>query len=325
MRCVNYRSNMTGLVKLMKGTKFTDTQLSYLRQIPFWQLLNALRTGEIDLDKCMNYDDVVVHILQTYKASKDTIYVGKKKMNIHDNDIKLIFGVDCGTKPMDISYEPQCDEPPTTSPELDNIKKEQHGGNSSEFFGKGVYLNDSDNDINIPFSSLLGKRAIVVASTSQLDIIEMLVKENWKALGIIRQWEAKYKHLEFSWELKARVITDLEDKLFNQSSPPNMNTEIKKCMDQKDAKIRRLTQLVIDLECEKTVHQHLFDDKSVHIVTQVEAQKHHDSLNKQPPTPMQHNLSPPSRVKRIEEKDQKKHCLPDFQYPDLLGQKKEHD
>ncbi|GMP77739.1 hypothetical protein CsSME_00033908 [Camellia sinensis var. sinensis] len=25
-------------------------------------------------------------------------------MNIHDNDIKLIFGVDCGTKPMDISY-----------------------------------------------------------------------------------------------------------------------------------------------------------------------------------------------------------------------------
>ncbi|GMP50598.1 hypothetical protein CsSME_00017150 [Camellia sinensis var. sinensis] len=25
-------------------------------------------------------------------------------MNIHDNDIKLIFGVDCGTKTMDISY-----------------------------------------------------------------------------------------------------------------------------------------------------------------------------------------------------------------------------
>ncbi|KAL7247688.1 hypothetical protein ACSBR2_002576 [Camellia fascicularis] len=52
----------------------------------------------------MKYDDVVVHVLQMYKASKDAFYIGEKKMNIHDNDIKLIFGVDYGTKPMDISY-----------------------------------------------------------------------------------------------------------------------------------------------------------------------------------------------------------------------------
>ncbi|KAL7212413.1 hypothetical protein ACSBR2_015155 [Camellia fascicularis] len=88
----------------------------------------------------------------------------------------------------------------------------------------------------------------------------MLVKENRKAWDIIRQWEAKYKHLEFSWELRARVIVDLEDKLFNQSRPPNMNTKIKKCMEQKDAEIKRLTQLVIDLECEKTVLEDLYDD-----------------------------------------------------------------
>ncbi|KAL7263788.1 hypothetical protein ACSBR1_001859 [Camellia fascicularis] len=54
-------------------------------------------------------------------------------------------------------------------------------------------------------------------------------------------------------------------------------------MEQKDAEIRRLTQLVINLECEKIVLQDLFDDQSVHIVTQAEAQKHHDSLSKQPP------------------------------------------
>ncbi|THG05254.1 hypothetical protein TEA_023808 [Camellia sinensis var. sinensis] len=70
------------------------------------QLLNiyALRNNEIDLDKCMKYDDVVVHVLQMYKTLKDAFYIGEKKMNIHDNDIKLIFGVDCGIKPMDISY-----------------------------------------------------------------------------------------------------------------------------------------------------------------------------------------------------------------------------
>ncbi|GMQ08715.1 hypothetical protein CsSME_00052321 [Camellia sinensis var. sinensis] len=52
----------------------------------------------------MKYDDLVVHVLQMYKASKDAFYIGEKKMNIHDNNIKLIFGMDCGTKPMDISY-----------------------------------------------------------------------------------------------------------------------------------------------------------------------------------------------------------------------------
>ncbi|KAL7196304.1 hypothetical protein ACSBR1_036332 [Camellia fascicularis] len=95
---------MTRLVKLMKSTKFTQSQLDCLRQTPFWHLLNALRTSEISLDKCMKSNDVVVHVLQTYKASKDAFYIREKKMNIYDSDIKLIFGVDCGTKPMDISY-----------------------------------------------------------------------------------------------------------------------------------------------------------------------------------------------------------------------------
>ncbi|XP_028119558.1 uncharacterized protein LOC114317063 [Camellia sinensis] len=85
-------------------------------------------------------------------------------------------------------------------------------------------------------------------------------------------------------------------------------------MEQKDKEIKRLTQLVIDLECDKTILQDLYDDQSVHIVTQAMSER-------QPPSPMQHNISPPSRVKRIKEKDRKEHRLPDFQYPDLPGQK----
>ncbi|KAL7180123.1 hypothetical protein ACSBR1_043356 [Camellia fascicularis] len=454
MRRVNCRSNMSGLVKLMKSTKFTQAQLGCLQQTPFWHLLDALRNNEIDLDKCMKYDDVVMHVLQMYNASKDAFYIGEKKMNIHDSDIKLIFGVDCGSKLMDISYGPKpktgiinkrckhvsrltskwirtlltetlkgkkkddneevarldgatthiwshwsmqeydwakqirttltssisqndknpakvtgcimllmywlCEhttilqphkpnvfpryvkwdltalqkkmkttsladigfnevnagelfaipielqkfrcktlkvepgiyEPATTSPNLSDIKEEQHNGSNSQFSGDGVELKDNNEDIH----KGLGRQ---------------------KAWGVIRQWEAKYKHLQFSWKLRARVIADLEHKLFNQSSPPNMNTEIKKCMEQKDEEIKRLTQLVIDLECEKTILQDLYDDQSVHIVTQAVAQK-------QPPSPMQHNLSPPSRVQRIKEKDRKEHRLPDFQYPDLPGQKQPH-
>ncbi|GMP39725.1 hypothetical protein CsSME_00010445 [Camellia sinensis var. sinensis] len=88
-------------------------------------------------------------------------------------------------------------------------------------------------------------------------------------------------------------------------------------MEQKDKEIKRLTQLVIDLECDKTILQYLYDDQSVHIVTQAMSER-------QPPSPMQHNISPPSRVKRIKEKDRKEHRLPDFQYPNLPGQKQPH-
>ncbi|KAL7197553.1 hypothetical protein ACSBR2_020147 [Camellia fascicularis] len=82
--------------------------------------------------------------------------------------------------------ELECVELATTYPDLSNIEEEQHSGSNSKFPEEGVDLNDSDEDIEIPFSSPLGERAIIIASTSQPDIIDMLVKENWKAWGIIR-------------------------------------------------------------------------------------------------------------------------------------------
>ncbi|KAL7213521.1 hypothetical protein ACSBR2_016115 [Camellia fascicularis] len=123
--------------------------------------------------------------------------------------------------------EPEIYEPATTPSNLSDMKEEQHNGNNSHFSGDGVELKDSDEDIHIPFSSPHDDRAIVIPNTKQPDFIDVLIKENRKAWDDIRQWEAKYKHLQFSWKLTARVIADLEHKLFNQSSPPNMNTEKK--------------------------------------------------------------------------------------------------
>ncbi|CAL5347565.1 unnamed protein product [Camellia sinensis] len=86
-----------------------------------------------------------------------------------------------------LKVEPEIYEPATTSPNLSNIKEEQHNGSNSQFFRDGVELNDSNEDIDIPFSSPHDKRAIVIANTSQPDIIDMLVKKNRKAWGIIRR------------------------------------------------------------------------------------------------------------------------------------------
>ncbi|KAL7214613.1 hypothetical protein ACSBR1_026912 [Camellia fascicularis] len=229
---------MTGLVKFMKTTKFTEAQLICLQQTPFWNLLDALRNNQIDLDKCMKYDDVVVYVLQMYKASKDAFYIGEKKMNIHNSDIKLIFGVDCGSKPMDISYG--------AKPKTGIVNKICKNVSRGETIGWGYYAHMVPLETMREYDWAKQIRTTLTSSISQND------KNPAKVTGCV---------------------------MLLMSSPPNINTEIQKCMEQKDEEIKRLTQLVIDLECDKTILQDLYDDQSVHIVTQAVAEKH-------PPSPM---------------------------------------
>ncbi|CAL5372192.1 unnamed protein product [Camellia sinensis] len=201
-------------------------------------------------------------------------------------------------------------------------KDSQCSDDSDGFSVDAMDLNDVGHDINPSFNTPNAERGIIIAQPTEPDIVDVLIKENQKAWGLVRQWEAKYKQLEESWELRARVIAALEANLFDQSGPSNMDMDMKNCMEWKDAEIQRLTKLAINLECEKTILQDLFDDQFVHIITQVEAQKAHDSLKKHPTAALEHIISPPSRVKRIKQKVRKEHQLDEFEYPNLPGQKK---
>ncbi|CAL5384413.1 unnamed protein product [Camellia sinensis] len=386
MKKVNYRSNITGLVKLLKDTKFTSGQLKCLRKTAFWPLFDSLISNEIDFNHCMKYDDVIVRIVQTFKQSSGRFYIGDKNIQSFRSDVSLIFGVDYGTKSIDLSYGakpttgiihrmckdywlcehatilqsrnpnaiPRCVKwdltalhsnmmsitlvyggelmaSPTEAkmyrhtklnvepkPEIlssavakkdesteDQSKDSQRSDDRDAFSVDAVNLNDVGHYINPSCSTPNAEKGIIIAQPTEPDIVEVLIKENQKAWALVRQWEAKYKQLEESWELRARVIAALEAKLFDQSGSSN-----------------RLTKLVINLECEKTILQDLFDDQSVHIITQVEAQKAHDSLNKNPTAALEHIISPPSRVKRIKQKVRKEHRLDEFEYPNLPGQKK---
>ncbi|GMP63231.1 hypothetical protein CsSME_00025000 [Camellia sinensis var. sinensis] len=111
MKKVNYRSNITGLVKLLKDTKFTSGQLKCLRKTPFWPLFDCLTSNEVNLNHCVKYDDVIVRIVQTFKPSSERFYIADKSIQIFRSDVSLIFGVDCNTKSMDLSYGAK----PTTS------------------------------------------------------------------------------------------------------------------------------------------------------------------------------------------------------------------
>ena len=94
--------------------------------------------------------------------------------------------------------EPEIYEPATTSPNLFDIKEEQHNGSNSRFSGDGVELKDCNEDIHVPFSSPHNDSAVVLPSTNQPAFIDVHIKENRKAWGVLKQCEAKYKHLQFS-------------------------------------------------------------------------------------------------------------------------------
>ncbi|CAL5368348.1 unnamed protein product [Camellia sinensis] len=269
MKKVNYRSNITGLVKLLKDTKFTSGQLKCLRKTPFWPLFDCLISNEIDLNHCMKYDDVIV---------PTCVYGGE--LMASPTEAKMYHH----TK---LSVEPK--------PEI-----------LDAFSVDAMDLNDVGHYINPSCSTPNAEKGIIIAQPTEPDIVEVLIKENQKAWGLVR------------------VIAALEAKLFDQSGPSNVDMDMKTCMEWKDTEIQRLTKLVINLECEKTILQDIFDDQSVHIITQVEAQKAHDSLNKHPTAALEHIISPPSRVKRIKQKVRKEHRLDEFEYPNpnLPGQKK---
>ncbi|GMP66324.1 hypothetical protein CsSME_00026723 [Camellia sinensis var. sinensis] len=80
MKKVNYRSNITRSVKLLKDTKFTNGQLKCLRKTPFWPLFDCLISNEVDLNHCMKYDDVIICIVQTFKPSSRRFYIKDKSI-----------------------------------------------------------------------------------------------------------------------------------------------------------------------------------------------------------------------------------------------------
>ncbi|GMP81114.1 hypothetical protein CsSME_00035933 [Camellia sinensis var. sinensis] len=86
-----------------------------------------------------------------------------------------------------LKLEPYCDDSPITSVKYDENKNERQGRSNTKFFAEAIDLNDNNDDINIEFSSPTSKRGLLVARTTQNDIMEMLVKENRKVWGIIRQ------------------------------------------------------------------------------------------------------------------------------------------
>ncbi|GMP82218.1 hypothetical protein CsSME_00036624 [Camellia sinensis var. sinensis] len=52
----------------------------------------------------MKYDGVIAKIIETYNPSSNSFKIGPKFVKLSAHDIKLIFGIDCESVPMETAY-----------------------------------------------------------------------------------------------------------------------------------------------------------------------------------------------------------------------------
>ncbi|CAL5338194.1 unnamed protein product [Camellia sinensis] len=99
-----YRSNIQSLIKFFKTTKLREKHLTLLRMTHFSLLVDTLSENKVKRRDSIKYDDVVAKILQTYQMDGTTFEIAGKKLKLKRNDFKLIFGIACGQKKMNLAY-----------------------------------------------------------------------------------------------------------------------------------------------------------------------------------------------------------------------------
>ncbi|CAL5378862.1 unnamed protein product [Camellia sinensis] len=70
----------------------------------FSLLVDTLSENKVKRRDSIKYDDVVAKILQTYQMDGTTFEIAGKKLKLKRNDFKLIFGIACGQKKMNLAY-----------------------------------------------------------------------------------------------------------------------------------------------------------------------------------------------------------------------------
>ncbi|CAL5322656.1 unnamed protein product [Camellia sinensis] len=89
---------------MLPTTKLIEEHLTLLRKTPFSLLVDTLSENKVKRRDSIKYDNVVAKILQTYQMDGTTFEIVGKKLKLKRNDFKLIFGIACGQKKMNLAY-----------------------------------------------------------------------------------------------------------------------------------------------------------------------------------------------------------------------------
>lgn len=100
---LTYRSNLKGIIDLMKEINLTDKHIEALKRTPFWLLLDAIRRKKLDYTTCQKKDDFIERFIGMYRG-KHCFQVGNTKRRLTKDDVKVILGIQCGERDMELVH-----------------------------------------------------------------------------------------------------------------------------------------------------------------------------------------------------------------------------
>lgn len=100
---INFRSNIAGIVKLVTTTPLRAGHFEQLKRTPFWIMVEAIRINKLNHKDFRKYDDAILKIIRMYDARSDSFNIGGNSVKMYKSDLRLLFGIQCGTKHIDLS------------------------------------------------------------------------------------------------------------------------------------------------------------------------------------------------------------------------------
>ncbi|KAI8009695.1 hypothetical protein LOK49_LG06G02637 [Camellia lanceoleosa] len=97
---LNYRSNIAKIVKIVSTSRLTEAHRVHLQRTPFWLMFEAILENDLKTHEFRKCDELVFKLIQTYVSDTGCFHIGNGKLTLRDNDIRLIFGLQCGGQPL---------------------------------------------------------------------------------------------------------------------------------------------------------------------------------------------------------------------------------
>ncbi|KAL7219437.1 hypothetical protein ACSBR2_012485 [Camellia fascicularis] len=92
------------LIQRVLELELRDGHIKQLQKTPFWVMIDAIRVNELDSKLFKKFDATVCRIIQTYNLEDEKFHIGGAKLPLPNNDIRLIFGVQCGKEKLDLTH-----------------------------------------------------------------------------------------------------------------------------------------------------------------------------------------------------------------------------
>ncbi|KAL7220888.1 hypothetical protein ACSBR2_013720 [Camellia fascicularis] len=100
---INYRSNVAGIIKLVSSAKLTEAHMNQLKRTPFWIMIEAIHVNKLNHNEFRKCDDLIAKIIRTYDPRENAFHIGGAMLKFASSDVRLIFGLQCGKRRLDLS------------------------------------------------------------------------------------------------------------------------------------------------------------------------------------------------------------------------------